>query len=325
MDLVLKYRNSIYGFLILWIVFFHIERVIGIPVSILIVTPFIQRGNAAVDVFLFLSGFCLCLSLFKNSSLKRFYTKRFNRVVLSYLIIAIPFFFWKSIEEFSSMRLAHFFFDLSGLSFWLDGCQNAWFVHAIIVFYIITPLLYKIVQNGFMFSFLCLGVLYSLIFGAYYLSPAYQFSSIAWTRLPIFFIGIIMGYYYPHFDFHSRKCFVGLSVLLGIVLILFVPSSLKGFYSWLLYAFIVIPLLWVLSSTFKRLPEFVNSVFSSLGKMSLEIYLCHIMIWHIIRFYKLEMSVGMWMYLLLPVISYICSIMVVNISNRLVNKNIIKV
>lgn len=325
MDLVLKYRNSIYGFLILWIVFFHIERVIGMPVSIPIVTPFIQRGNAAVDVFFFLSGFCLCLSLNKNNSLKCFYSKRFNRVVISYLIIAIPFFIWKSIEEFSSMRLAHFFFDLSGLSFWQDGCQNAWFVHAIIVFYIITPLLFWIVSNGLTYSLICVGALYVLNILVYLFYPTYHLSGIAWARLPIFLIGLIMGYYFPHFDFHSRKYFVVLSVLLGVALLLFVPSSLKGFYSWLLYAFIVIPLLWVLSSSFKIMPKAVNSVFLSIGNVSLEIYLCHIMIWHILRFYRLEMSVGMWIYFILPVISFICSIAVAKISNRMINKNIIKV
>lgn len=321
MELVLKYRNCIYGFLILWIVIFHIERVIGLPGYIPIVTPFIQRGNSAVDVFMFLSGFCLCLSLKRDSNLNSFYKKRFKRVVVTYLIIAIPFFIWKSIEEFSSMRFTHFLFDLSGLSFWLKGTQNAWFVHAIIAFYIITPLLFKIVRNGLEFSLICLGLLYFLNFLAYYYMPFYLYSSIAWTRLPIFLIGIIMAYYIPHFDSQNRRYYVMLSVLFGIILLLFVPSSLKGFYCWLLYAFVVIPILWVLSSLFRRLPKPINSFFSALGTISLELYLCHIMILHIARFYKLDIPIGMWMYLLLPTIAITCSFVVAHISKGLDKKN----
>lgn len=212
MEIVLKYRNEIYGFLALWIIFFHIERVIGLPLKIPIITQFIQRGNCAVDVFIFLSGFCLCLSLKRNRNLISFYKKRFIRVTIPYLVIATPFFVWKSIEEFSSFRLAHFFFDLSGLSFWLKGCQNAWFVHAIIVFYIITPLLFTIVRKGVLISFLCLSFMYILILGAYHYFPISHYSIVAWSRLPIFFIGIVMAYYIPHFEFGSRKLFVWFSI-----------------------------------------------------------------------------------------------------------------
>lgn len=148
MDLVLKYRDEIYGFLAVWIILFHVESIIGMPIQIPIITPFIHRGNSAVDVFMFLSGFCLCLSLKKSFRIKRFYINRFKRVIISYLIISIPFFIWKCMEENPSAGVSGFFYDLTGFSFWLSGCLNAWFVHAIIFFYIITPLLYKIVSKG---------------------------------------------------------------------------------------------------------------------------------------------------------------------------------
>ena len=152
MDRVLNYRAEIFGFLIIWIVVFHIERVVGLPIYLPIITPFIQRGNCAVDIFMFLSGFCLCLSLNREYSLKKFYVKRFKRVVISYLLVAIPFFIWKSLEEFSTIRIAHFFFDFSGLSFWFRGCQNTWFVHAILAFYIITPFFYYIIRKDIKYA-----------------------------------------------------------------------------------------------------------------------------------------------------------------------------
>ena len=139
MEQILKYRNGIYGFMALWILFFHIEIRVGMATQMPFLTNFVQMGNFGVDVFMFLSGYCLALSLNRNSSTKQFYAKRFKRLVVSYLVIAVPFFLWKCYAEFSSWHFLHFVYDVTGLSFWLEGCQNAWFVEAIILFYIITP------------------------------------------------------------------------------------------------------------------------------------------------------------------------------------------
>lgn len=319
MGLVLKYRSEIYGFLALWIILFHIERVIGMPFRIPIITEFIQRGNCAVDVFIFLSGFCLCLSLKRELNLKRFYKKRFVRVIIPYLIIAIPFFIWKSIEEFSSMRIAHFLYDISGLSFWLEGCQNAWFVHAIIAFYILTPLLFKTTIHRLQYSIVFLILLYFLNIIAYYYVPVYKHSSIAWMRLPIFYIGIMLAFYRPNFEFTNKKCSYAIFIVLGIGFLLFIPSTLKGFYCWLMYGFIVIPLLWVIAISFEKIPDCIKDSFSFIGKISLEVYICHIMLLHVIRFYKTEQAIGLWLYIVLPTIAIAYSLFTKHISDRLVN------
>ena len=315
MDRVLTYRTEIYGSLIIWIIVFHIERVVGLPYYLPIISPFIQRGNCAVDIFLFISGFCLCLSLQREYNLKKYYTKRFKRVVISYLIAAVPFFIWKSIEAFSSKRILHFFFDLSGLSFWLNGCQNVWFVHAIVAFYLITPFLYKIVRKDIRFAFLALGLIYSLNILAHYFIPFYRHSSVALMRLPIYFIGLILAYYIPHLDFKNKRAFLVLFLLLGVIFLLYFPS--RGFYCWFLYGVMVIPIIWFLSSAFERSSRCIHSLFSVFGKYSLEVYLCHIMILHIIRFYQFEQSMGGWLYLFLPILSLSCSFIVSYFSDRI--------
>ena len=83
---ILQNRNEIYGFCALWIMVFHIEKQVGLPWHIPFFTPFIQMGNAGVDVFMLLSGYCLCLSFARNPDWKSFYKKRVVRVVLPYLI-----------------------------------------------------------------------------------------------------------------------------------------------------------------------------------------------------------------------------------------------
>lgn len=66
MESVLKYRNQIYGFLALWILFFHgylrvdVSSILNKSVLIKGIFNFLNIGNCGVDVFLFLSGFCLC-------------------------------------------------------------------------------------------------------------------------------------------------------------------------------------------------------------------------------------------------------------------------
>ena len=118
MEQVLKHRDEIYGLLAIWIMCFHIDSSCYSIPNIPLLKNFINIGNAGVDVFLFLSGYCLYLSLNRNSNVVNFFRKRFKRVVIVYLVIAIPFFLYKSIFEIHSNRVLFFFYDLSGLSFW---------------------------------------------------------------------------------------------------------------------------------------------------------------------------------------------------------------
>ncbi len=323
----MKFRNGIYGFLALWILIFHVETRVGMDCFIPLLTPFVQLGNFGVDVFLFLSGFCLCFSLKKDSNTLNFYSKRFKRVVIAYLIISIPFFIWKSIEEISSMRVAHFVYDLSGLSFWFSGCLNAWFVEAILLFYVLTPLFFYIIKKGKLYAAVLILAVYAInLLGHYELTALYEKSAIAWTRLPIFIIGIATAYYYPDFEsFKGVKIVTVVCALLAVVLMMIVPHSLSGFRYWLMYAVMVIPAIWVMNMLFEFLPSTITNVFGKIGKVSLEIYLVHIMTLHVFTFYELNSTIGQWMYLLLPSITLPLSFLVSRISSNIItNKKVTK-
>lgn len=307
----------------IWIIFFHVERCVGLPIYIPVVTQFIQKGNSGVDVFMFLSGFCLCLSLKRDFNLKRFYINRFKRLFVPYLIIATPFFVWKSIEEFSSMRVAHFFFDISGLSFWLRGCHNAWFVWAIFLFYIITPILYLIIRKNFLYTIILLLLIYFGIFVCFNFVPLFHHSAIAWSRLPIFLLGIIGANYMPHVGLKiNYRLWAVIFLVIGSLCFLIIPPYLKNqpaVINWLVFSIFVIPVLIVIWQFLMLIPERVRELLSSFGKVSLEIYICHIMILHIIRFYKLEVELSYWIYLILPVVAILLSFIAYNISNLLIN------
>lgn len=287
-------------------------------VTIPLLNSFIRKGNSAVDVFLFLSGFCLCLSLNRDSNIKRFYTKRFKRVVFTYLIIAIPFFIWKSLEEITTHQFVNFFFDLSGFSFWVNGCLNAWFVEAILLFYIITPPIYYIVRKSVVKSFVLLIIVYTLLIFSYHYIPYIRPSEIAWTRLPIFIIGIIMASHWPHFDFKYSKMITWCFTIVLIIGLICIPGHLSGFWRRMQYAIVVIPSLWVLKTMFSVMPARGRYFFTKLGEISLEVYLVHIMALHIFTFYGLDKQIGQWMFILLPLISIPLSLIVPQIAKRLI-------
>ena len=142
-------------------------------------------------------------------------------------------------------------------------------------------------------------------------------------RFPIFFIGVLLAYYVPHFDFRNKRAFLVLFLMLCFFFLMYFPS--RGFYSWFLYGAMVIPILWLLSLAFERLSRIFIPLFSSIGKISLEIYLCHIMILHIFRIYKVEQSIGYWMYFVLLFLAISCSFLVVNMAKRIANYIIINI
>ena len=79
----IPFRDQVYGVLALWIVFFHLSYYIPLEWNIPLVTNFFRLGDAAVDIFLLISGYCITLSLGKDASIRRFYNSRLKRILLS--------------------------------------------------------------------------------------------------------------------------------------------------------------------------------------------------------------------------------------------------
>lgn len=76
-NILSKYRNELYGFSILWIILFHGINVKPSALSkeLSVFTGVIKHGSIGVEIFLFLSGFCLYYSLKKNLMSKAFILK----------------------------------------------------------------------------------------------------------------------------------------------------------------------------------------------------------------------------------------------------------
>ena len=98
-------------------------------------------GYCGVDVFLFLSGFGLCLSYEKNT-LGQFYKHRFFRIFPLYAIsVCIAYIIcWKQ------WSFLIFLENLTSLGFYIDRGVNRfdWYINALITLYLLFPIFYFI-------------------------------------------------------------------------------------------------------------------------------------------------------------------------------------
>ena len=98
-------------------------------------------GDMGVDVFFFVSGLGMFFAWSKKPALKQFYINRFLRIVPTWFLVNLIVQFetiisgqidwWKEIKCFT------------GLSFILDGNLYFWYVPAILLLYLLTPVIMK--------------------------------------------------------------------------------------------------------------------------------------------------------------------------------------
>lgn len=132
------------GIATLGILLVHSKDIIILPRIIWVLSGY---GGIGVYIFVFLSSIGLYNSLKSRGGYKKseFYTRRFQRVFVPYLLIAAT---WYGIKYLLIQQDAEgFFYELSTLSFWIDH-QGAWYVAMLVPVYLIFPLFYNWVEDG---------------------------------------------------------------------------------------------------------------------------------------------------------------------------------
>lgn len=204
-----KYRNAIYGIAALLIVLYHTCCVAHwAPFKIF------SRGFIGVDLFLLVGGFCLCYSIQKNT-LSRFYFNRFKR------IYPLWFFVW-----FICVYPIRIFVAGEQITFWdalwegtvilplITGRGDCdWFTAAILLYYLLFPLLWKIL-NGKRYIYVYISTLALLLFILLRFDFTWE-QECAFSRLPCFIIGII--FYKTDFDKKALLMVLSVSVIFGVI------------------------------------------------------------------------------------------------------------
>lgn len=214
--LVSKYRGAIMGFAALLILFNH-EWIFLKDTSVFNAELFIKNiGFCGVDIFFLLSGLGLTYSI-KKSSLPVFYLKRLKRIILPFLFMAILRCVLEKwpMEQFWKNIFCVNFYTVSIYSF-------LWFVPAIITFYLLFPLYYKIFSKAsdkiiFTAAALALWLIISI-----YIRDTLRIDLFGFTnRIPVFVVGVLFGWITQNKKLVFTKltwAFIGLVFILGLYL-----------------------------------------------------------------------------------------------------------
>lgn len=316
---LLQYRSQIYGFSALWIIFFHINN--HFPVNLPILTPFLKVGNCGVDIFMFLSGYCLSLSFEKNSDIKSFYKKRIIRLIIPFLIISIPYYILKNFIRTplsnGEFNLFGFFKDVIGESFFFEGLRTTWFVHAIFLMYIIFPILFKICKKNIYYA-ICVWISSYFILALLYLTcPNYYFFAIAACRLPVFTAGVLFSMYNIGPQINKRIFVLSVVYLIFFIFIFPIRKHLPQNFLWLFFFTFVPPIIYIVGHVCEKIKT--KDVCYYVGLYSLEIYLIHVMILNILKWGDYIQVLSFSIYLTVPVLSFCLSLLVSKLSKSIAN------
>lgn len=263
------YRSAIMGLAMLSIMLFHQYFTSSIPFNV-----FHNFGFWGVDVFLFLSGMGLVMSL-NNNSLKVYYSHRFNRIIPSCILCG-------SLKYIIALLIGSSVAILN-INMWSIMSLDLWFIHAIIILYTISPLLYYSLNKWtyitiafVLFVFFLNGIFVRPQVGFEWQSPIGVF---AWTteRLPVFGAGMLIAIRKNWIDEKIRYSFPFLIVAIGLNLLEKVGTTFSGIQACQSFALMIgMPSLITLCITaIKIIPKRVQQVISFFGIYSLELYLVH--------------------------------------------------
>ena len=188
------------------------------------------------------------------------------------------------------------------------------------VFYILFPWMYRCIRRSkktafFLFLIACLlGAASSLI-------PVLKHSSIVWARLPVFILGIIVGAYYNQISVKGRKYSVAIISSLALVVVCFLVFSLRTMLNdykvalWYSYGIIGLAVIACLTVFFHEIGKIQEKAFGFIGTQSLELYLVHIPLLHVLRYCGVLKTSGKWIYLIVLVSSFVLACVAKRLCN----------
>ena len=289
---ILKSRNALFGISAVWIVLFHINGFVGIPIppSFLhkLLSIFFSFGNTGVDVFLFLSSIGLLFSLKKNS-IKDYYVHRLKRIMIPYLLIGLLFYLW---YDFVFMKdgIVQFILNWSTLNCWISGQDHMWYISFIVVAYALFPLLYYLDDktNHLSTVVMIVGCVIFEMLAYHYDLPIYANCERALSRIPVFLVGLLLG----DFAYKNKrvpKPFIFAITLIGIgTAWVTLHFSLPLFIRRYMLGVSALGIICFLGYCFDKstVLKAISVPFAIVGKYSLEVYLVHISIILVINYYS---------------------------------------
>lgn len=305
--LISKYRASLMGFAMLFIILFHIPLLRASQFYGLY-----RMGNVGVDMFLFLSGIGLWYAWNKKPSYLYFLKRRCIRIYPVWFVLALNFYL---LNYYTQQTLTHSLTDLIGdvlinWDFWLQGELTFWYIPATMMLYLFAPAYIQLINKYPVYRWLPVLMIVWCIM-VQWIAPLYHYFihlEIFWSRVPIFFIGINFG-----LPIQNRKVlqpqafwliFITFALTLGTSV--YLEQQLHGRFPLFVERMIYIPMtisgIILLCMVLRKLSNISNSIVAAsawIGGLSLEVYLLHT---HFILKYLVKWHCGYWLTALLCLI-----------------------
>ncbi len=338
--LLSKYRTELLGVAALMIMVFHCQTLIQLPIWFSIINDHLNSG---VEIFLLLSGMGLYYSYSKNNNYSHFLKNRVERTLLPYLLIGVFYWSWRYI--FAEFNIPDFIFNASGFSLLIRktgdlltiGKSAFWYVSFILGLYVIYPVIHNSFNNvsknkkqkNFVF-FVLLSVVLT-IFIRFYASETYAAAETWLTRIPAFLAGCYLGETIKEkrkfriYDYILIFVCIPLRVLIALIRPVFDDLILSRYLGIFIAFFVCFAVAFVLELCKCNL---LKKILSFFGKISLELYLTHGMLYIIVLYYVPDMrttdvipvSVKVLSYALVIVVSVVISFVFSKVFNLFMKK-----
>lgn len=290
LNVLSKYRTEMMGLSAILILICHAPGNNVLLPSVL--KSLFSLGGLGVDVFLFLSGLGIWYSLdkfytkeYSQLTTQRtklggviyWYSKRYKRLILTYLLLAVPYYAIFCIVR--NLSFWKFLLYTSTLGFWTEH-QGIWFVDALIPLYALSPILYRILSNNktsTIFAFFLILLCYLVCFipnecadPKLSLLGNFQFVTV---RIPSFIAGLWIARYVKSGKNVSIIAAVATNVvflsLLCIVKVLHLPIATSFF--------AMVPLVCLLTILCEMLSKsLLHNAVLFMGHISLESYMFNV-------------------------------------------------
>lgn len=268
--IISEQRKPLMGIAIVLIMLYH--SAIVIPIDAL--EPIVRNGDIGVEMFALLSGLGVFFSLSKNDDTLAYYKRRLARILPSFLLVAVPFGLFSVFHYNASW--AHFFSLITGVSTF-KGDYTFWFVSFVLVFYLVSPFLFKVVRKTkakFLISFFSLIICFLVSF-----IVKKSTDSLMWIpRFAVFPLGMQIGHMVIGEKRTNRTSHIALIASMSFLLLSFAILSVMDIrlldIRYLVFFVLIVPITFCFASIFDICPP-ASRLFSLFGGISLELYLVH--------------------------------------------------
>ena len=290
-----KYRTELMGVAILWVMLFHS---FDLDMGLSVLELFRAAGFGGVDIFLLLSSMGLVMSLARREqNYSAFMARRAGRVLPASYLVMVPYTLFQVLTR--GAPLSALLWNASLLYYWVRpaGAFN-WYVAGSMSLYAITPFCFRRLRASRRREWLtAAGVLLGLVIGRVLMVDGYWYSMDLVFRLPIFCLGLLLGFYVlEDRRLGARDLLFWCAWLgLGVLYLLTMGKGPNADYRQLCYLFLftTVPMCFAICWCFERLPlGWAQRFFRLLGRHSLEIYLLNVSLFSEVTLLRRFVSFG---------------------------------